>query len=345
MKNNLKFIFIALFLLFLTYIGAQMYVPTNIGNIQMEIEIPEGSTYKQALKILADNNLIRDRNLFVLIGKLYGIDRKIRAGYYVFWGSMSPWQVFKKLVIGDIIENEITIVEGDSLFEIGRKLDSSKIMTKDDFETLAYDKAFLRFLNINAPSLDGYLFPETYRFAKGTKPEAVLKLMVDKLREGFTEELRQRSKEIGFSENEVLTLASIIEKEASVDKERPLISAVFHNRLKKRMPLQADPTAIYGVKNHGEKVTKSDLKNKTKYNTYLIRGLPPGPIASPGMKSIKAALYPADEPYLYFVSNLDRTHSFSTTLSEHNEAVKRLRVMQEAKLNRKEIERVKEGEG
>lgn len=337
MKNNLKFIFIALFFLFLTYICIQMFIPTNIGNMQLEIEIPEGSTYKQAVNILADNGLLRDRDLFLLIGRLYGIDRKIRAGYYVFYGSMSPWQVFKELAIGRIIENEITIVEGDSLFEIGRKLDSNKIMPRDVFNMLVNDRAFLNSLNINAPSLEGYLFPETYKFAKGTKPEAVLKLMVDKLRESFTEELRLRSKEIGLSENEVLALASIIEKEASVDEERTLISAVFHNRLKRRMPLQADPTAIYGVKNYGEKVTKRDLKNRTKYNTYLINRLPPGPIASPGIKSIKAALYPADVPYLYFVSNLDGTHSFSSTLSEHNDAVKRLRAVQEAILNQKEM--------
>ncbi len=343
MKNNLKFIFISLLLLSLTYLGVQMYVPKNIGNIQVEIEIPEGSTYKQALNILADNNFIRDRNLFLLIGKLYGIDKKIRAGYYVFWGSMSPWQVFKKLVAGDIIENEITILEGDNLFEIGRKLEESKIMSRDYFESLANDREFLSSLNINAPTLEGYLFPDTYRFAKGTKPEAILRLMVDKLREKFTEEMRHRLKEMGLSENEILTLASIIEKEAVVDDERPIISAVFHNRLKRHMPLQADPTAIYGVKNSGTKITKSDLKNKTRYNTYLIRGLPPGPIASPGIKSIRAALYPADVPYIYFASNLDGTHSFSATLSEHNEAVKRLRIMQEAELNRKQAEVEKEG--
>lgn len=337
MKNNLKFIFIALIFLFLTYICIQMFIPTNIGNMQLEIEIPEGSTYKQAVNILADNGLLRDRCLFLLIGRLSGIDRRIRAGYYVFYGSMSPWQVFKELAIGRIIENEITIVEGDSLFEIGRKLDSNKIMPLNVFNVLANDRAFLSSLNIDAPSLEGYLFPDTYRFAKGTKPEAVLKLMVDKLRESFTEELRLRSKEIGLSENEVLTLASIIEKEASVDEERALISAVFHNRLKRRMPLQADPTAIYGVKNYGQKVTKRDLKNRTKYNTYLINRLPPGPIASPGIKSIKAALYPADVPYLYFVSNLDGTHSFSSTLSEHNNAVKRLRAVQEAILNQKKM--------
>lgn len=135
----------------------------------------------------------------------------------------------------------------------------------------------------------------------------------------------KRASELGFSEREVLTLASIIEKEAAVDVERPIISAVYHNRLKKKIRLQADPTSIYGVKSFKEKITLSDLKRKTAYNTYIIYGLPPGPIASPGIKSITAALYPADVSYLYFVSNNDGTHHFSVTAAEHQAAVKAYR--------------------
>lgn len=331
MKNTkVIFFIIALPMLIVFYVGMQLFIPLNIGNVQMEVEIPESASYRQAINILLENNLIRDKNLFLLMGKIYGIDRKTRAGYYVFWGNMSPWQVFKKLASGKIIENEIMIVEGDSIFEIGPKLEANNIMPVETFNAFATDQSFLASLKIDAPSIEGYLFPQTYQFPKGASPESVLRLMVNKLREEFNEELRKRAEELGMSENEVLTLASIIEKEAVVDSERPLISAVFHNRLKKGMRLQADPTAIYGVRSSRYGVTRNDLRNRTDYNTYIIRGLPPGPIASPGIKSIKAALYPADVLYLFFVSRRDGTHYFSRTYSEHNAAIRRVVEMQEA---------------
>ncbi len=240
---------------------------------------------------------------------------------------MSPIQVLRKLKSGRIIEYEITIFEGDSLLEIGKKFAYNKIMPQEVFNSLAKDKGFLHSLNIDAPSIEGYLFPQTYKFAKGAKPTAVLKLMVNKMRDEFNNELKERAEEIGWSENQVLTLASIIEREAKTDEERPLISAVYHNTIKKGMPLQADPTAIYGIKSNRHKITRNDLKKKTDYNTYVIKGLPLGSIASPGIKSIQAALYPAKVPYLYFVSKNDGTHHFSKILSEHNAAIKRIMAM------------------
>lgn len=331
--KNIKVIFIiALPILIVFYVGMQLFIPLNIGNVQMEVKIPEGASYRQAINILSENNLIRDSKLFLLIGKVYGIDRRTRAGYYAFWGNMSPWQVFKKLADGKIIENEITIVEGDSIFEIGPELESNNIMSEETFSAFATDTSFLASLEIDAPSIEGYLFPQTYKFPKGARPESVLRLMVNKLRKEFNEEMKKRAEELGMSKNEVLTLASIIEREAVIDSERPLISAVFHNRLKKGMRLQADPTAIYGVRSFRYGVTRNDLRNRTDFNTYIIRGLPPGPIASPGIKSIEAALYPADVQYLFFVSRRDGTHYFSRTYSEHNAAIRRIREMQEAKL-------------
>ncbi|MBI3593213.1 MAG: endolytic transglycosylase MltG [Nitrospirae bacterium] len=325
-KHNFKIITAVIFILPLIYIGMQLFVPSDISSsAQIEVEIPEGATYKQAINILFKNNLIRDKNLFIVLGKLTGLDRKIRYGYYSFWGKMSPFQVFKRLKDGRIIEYEITVVEGDSLLEIGQKLAEHKIVSIDDFNEIAADDGFLESLDINAPSIEGYIFPQTYKVPKGVNPKSVLKVMANKLREEFTDELKARARKIGWSENSVLTLASIIEKEAVTDEERPIISAVYHNRIKKGMPLQADPTAIYGVKSSRHKITREDLKKKTDYNTYVIKGLPPGPIASPGIKSIKAALYPAKVPYLYFVSQKDGTHYFSNTLSEHNAAIKRIR--------------------
>lgn len=333
MRHNSKFIILAILFLFLSYIGLQLFVPYNISNFQVEIEIPEGATYKQALDVLADNKLIRDKSLFLFFGRLTGFDKKIRAGFYIFLGNMTPIGAFMRLLEGKIIEYEITIIEGDSLLEIGHKLSQYDIAPVDAFNSLTKDKKFLAQLNINAPSLEGYIFPQTYKLPKGIKLEYALQIMVNKLRSEFTDEMKSRLNEIGWSENEILTLASIIEREAKTDEERPLISAVYHNRIKMKMPLQADPTAIYGLKNFREKITRSDLKKKTPYNTYIIRGLPPGPITSPGIKSITAALYPADVPYLYFVSKRDGTHIFSRTYEEHRAAIRQIKTMVENKEN------------
>ncbi|HEX8948445.1 MAG TPA: endolytic transglycosylase MltG [Dissulfurispiraceae bacterium] len=325
----MKVIVAAIFFIFAAYIGMQLFVPSNIGNsTQVEVEIPQGATYKQAINILYTNNLIRDKNLFIVLGKLSGLDRKIRYGYYSFLGKMSPFQVFKILRSGKIIEYEVTVVEGDGLLEIAKKLAAFKLVSVDDFNYLSRKQDFLGELGVEAPSLEGYLFPQTYKIPKGASPKNILKMMVEKLREEYTDELEKRMGKLKWNENKVLTLASIIEKEAVTDEERPIISAVYHNRLKKGMPLQADPTAIYGVKSSKERITINDLKKKTDYNTYIIKGLPPGPIASPGLKSIKAALYPANVPYLYFVSQGNGTHYFSRTWQEHVEAVKRFREIQ-----------------
>ncbi len=325
MKNNIKVIIAILFLLPIIYISMQLFAPSDIGHMQLEVEIPEGATYKQAINILYKNNLIRDKNIFIALGKLSGLDRKIRYGYYSFWGTMSPFQVFKRLKEGKIIEYDVTIVEGDSLREIGDKLAGNKIMSLEVFNRLTRDSGFLKSLEVDAPSMEGYIFPQTYRIPKGVNAKTVLKGMVNMLRKEYTDQLRERMKEIGWNENQVLTLASIIEKEAVVDDERTIISAVYHNRINKGMPLQADPTSIYGVKSSKFKITRNDLKRKTDYNTYVIKGLPPGPIACPGIKSIIAALYPAKVSYLYFVSEKNGKHYFSKTLSEHMAAIRRIR--------------------
>ncbi len=306
-------------------ISYQLLVPTKDDSAEVEVQIPDGATFREAVSILSKSGLIRSETLFVAIGRVTGIDKRIRAGFYVFSGKVAPYDVLVKLRLGKVLEYEITVVEGDSLLEIGRKLADAKLMSPETFRDLAYGKTFLDELKIGSRSIEGYLYPQTYRFSKGTKPAVVLRVMVQKLREEYTEEMESRAKQMGWSENEVLALASIIEKEAVVDSERSIISAVYHNRLKKGMPLQADPTSIYGVKSSRERITRNDLRRDTEYNTYIIQGLPPGPIASPGIKSIRAALYPAKAPYIYFVAKNDRSHYFSRTLAEHNAAVARVR--------------------
>jgi UPF0755 protein len=322
MKKNVTFVATGVVIMCCLYVLIQLLTPLPVGKKNIEIEIPKGATFRQAAEIFYKEGVIRNKNLFLFIGRISRIDRKIRAGYYSIYSSMNTFDLLKVLRMGQIIEYEVTVVEGDSLREIADKLSEKGIVDKEDFRDLSADKDFLSSYHITAPTFEGYLFPATYKIPKGMDPEDAIGMMINKMNEKYYGKLAQRAAEIGLSEREVLTLASIIEKEAVTDKERPLISAVYHNRLRKKMPLQADPTAIYGVKSSREKITAEDIRRKTAYNTYMIKGLPPGPIASPGMKSIMAALYPANVPYLYFVSNNDGTHHFSVTAEEHEKAVK-----------------------
>jgi UPF0755 protein len=176
-------------------------------------------------------------------------------------------------------------------------------------------------LGVNATTLEGYLYPDTYNFPRFTKPEEILRTMVARFHQFFTPEVKAQAAALNMTEHEVVTLASIIEKETGQEDERPLIAAVFQNRLKKKYPLQSDPTVIYDIPNFDGNLTRAQLTTSTPFNTYMHPGLPPGPIANPGIKSILAALHPAPVSYLYFVSKNDGSHQFSSTLTEHNQAV------------------------
>jgi UPF0755 protein len=325
MKKSILFILLSSGILFLAYAAFEMFVPVQTIGKNIEIQIPKGATFRQAADILLREKLIRDKKIFMLLGRLTGADRRIRAGYYSVWTSMSPFDIFRIIRKGKIIEFDVRILEGDSLREIAEAFSAVGIATPETVTTVAADKNFLALYGIASPSIEGYIFPDTYVIAKGVTLEEALGLMIDRMREKFSDEIRARAAMIGMSEAEVLTLASIVEKEAVVDAERPVIAAVYHNRLKKNMLLQADPTSIYGVKSSKEKIMKSDLQRQTPYNTYVNKGLPPGPIASPGLKSIVATLNPAKVSYLYFVSNNDGTHVFSDTLTQHTEAVQSYR--------------------
>ena len=310
-----SFIILSAFFVFINLI-----MPASSEEKWKEVNIPEGSTYSNTITILKNEGIIGNRFALLILGRVTTKDRQIKPGYYNLSASMTPLQVFDKLIKGKSIYFTITIPEGYALEDIRLKLKDTGLINDQSWK-IVYDRDFLKSLGINAPSLEGYLFPDTYNFAKGTEPTTIFKTMVQRLRESFDQTLIKRAAEIGMSENEVLTLASIIEKEAFFDAERPLISAVCHNRLKKNIKLQVDPTVVYGIRTYLQFITKEDLKRKTPYNTYVINGLPPGPIASPGMKSIKAALYPAKVNYLYFVSKNDGSHYFSRTNEEHSRAV------------------------
>ena len=290
------------------------------------VDIPRGTAFSRVMDILDAEGLLRRRELFHLLALLRNGTRHIRAGEYEFSGQMSPSDILGKLIRGDVKGYNVTVPEGFTVRMILDRLLENRLVDEKEFLRLGADRAFLTKLGIESKSLEGYLFPETYRLDRSMSTQEIIGLMVGQFWRHVTPPMTKRAEALEMTVNEFVTLASIIEKETGRKEEMPLISAVFHNRLKKRMPLQSDPTVIYGLPDFDGNLRKQDLLKKTPYTTYLIAGLPPTPIASPGMDALQAALNPADVNYLYFVSKNDGTHLFSYRLRTHSEAVQKYQV-------------------
>jgi UPF0755 protein len=318
---NLGFAVASLAAVALLYCYSQLMVPVARVPVMFEVEVEKGESFSSAVAKFDEQGLVKDPSVFSALGRITGIDRKLIPGYYQFYGTVRPWDVFRMLRDGQIVAWQLTVVEGDTLGIIKRKLAGEGIVAEEEFDALVSDPGLLEELGVGAPSLEGYLFPDTYSISKSATAREIIEMMVRRLEEVYGSKLARRAERMGLTRREALTLASIIEKEAILDSERPVISGVYHNRLEKGMPLQADPTAVYGIKPMSHGVTRRDIRRRTDYNTYHIKGLPPGPICSPGFKSIRAALYPAKVPYLYFVANFQGGHTFSVTLDEHINAI------------------------
>ena len=281
-----------------------------------------GMTLKKVAQELSRQNLIRSASAFQAIALIQEKQKLIMVGEYNVSPSMLPVDILQRITSGKTILYPVTIPEGYRITEIADLLEKQNLADKDIF--LQQTKNMDLITGTPVDSLEGYLFPETYHFGKFTPEATIVKKMVETFKErALKQEFLKRAKEIGFSYHEIITLASLIEKETGKDSERKQISSVFHNRLKKNMRLQTDPTVIYAIENFDGNIRKRDLKIDSPYNTYRYKGLPPGPIASPGLKSIIAALYPAKTRNLYFVSRQDGSHQFSATLKEHNRAVEK----------------------
>lgn len=300
-----------------------LYIPPDRERVQRVLEIPEGTTLRETARLLFQNGLITRVESFVVVGKLLAIERRIIPGEYAFHTQMLPLEIIGLIKSGRVIQYEITIPEGYALAQIGRVVEEKGLARADEFVRRATDPVFIQSLGYEADSLEGYLYPESYYFSKRVGSEGILRAMVKRFEAVYTPEMAKRAEEVGMTRLEVVTLASIIEKETSADEERPVVSAVFHNRIKKKIPLQSDPTVIYALPHFNGNLTRKHLKTRSPYNTYRVKGLPPGPIANPGEASLIAALNPAPVEYLYFVSKNDGTHYFSKTLAEHNRAVQK----------------------
>jgi UPF0755 protein len=324
--RNLTLIIFTLIGLPLLCVGLwlQNFITSSILPSQPQsIEIKQGSSFARIAGQLQTAGVVSDARRFTLLARWRKATGQIHAGDYLFETSATPDEVLARLVAGDIRKFQVTIPEGFNLQEIAARLEKAGIGSAGEFLALSTDSSFLNELEIEATSLEGYLFPETYSYTSSTTPEQLLRAMVEQLDVQITVELLKSAKQLGLDRHQLLTLASIVQKEAGNDMEMPLISSVFHNRLQRGIPLQADPTVIYGVADFDGNLTRKHLKTPTPYNTYRMRGLPLGPIASPGGFALYATANPAASKDLYFVARGDGTHEFNATLKEHNRAVRR----------------------
>jgi UPF0755 protein len=270
---------------------------------------------------------IRSRVGFMILASLRGSSRQLKAGEYELARRASTLDVLKQIEAGRVKQHLVLHPEGATVTELARVLESERLAPSGAVARLATDRAFLATLGIDeAPSIEGYLFPDTYQLVRGLTTEEILTRMVQRLRAKAGPDLAARAQARGLTVHQLLTLASIIEREAVQRDELRTISAVFWNRLKINMPLQADPTVQYATGKERRTLTRTDLATDHPYNTYRRSGLPPGPIASPGLAAIEAALDPAPVKYLYFVAMDDQHHYFSASLGEHNAAVARYRL-------------------
>jgi len=304
-------------------------LPVNPTLPATTVRILPGTGFLKVVDKLQLAGLVRNPPFFYLLILTKGAARHLRAGEYEFSGNMTPLAMVNKLSRGDIKICKVTIPEDFNLKEIAAHLADLRLVDEKKFLALTADKTFLRSLGIEGDSAEGYLYPDTYFFDSVIGPRQIIRRMVDQFQIVVTPEMSDRVRQMGMTMNEFVTLASLIGKETGCSAEKPLIAAVFYNRLKKGMRLQSDPTAVYHMAPFEGKITRRHLLFSTPYNTYRNEGLPPGPIANPGKDSFHAALHPAKVDYLYFVSNCNGSHQFSTTLKEHNQAVVRYRLAKE----------------
>ena len=295
------------------------------GTGDARVIVPRGASLRVAADSLEKAGVIQNATLFRVYASLRARDRAIRAGTYLFKRGMSWGDVLTDLEGGRGLVRSITIPEGWALSQIVPQLARVLGAPVDSVQAAVRDTALLHALDIPTPTLEGYLFPDTYVFPEGTTPRQAVNVMVARFRRVWQPEWNQQLQKQAMSRNDVMSLAAIVEKEARRPEERPVIAAVYLNRLKTGMRLQADPTVQYAIGQHVTRVLYKHLEIDSPYNTYRFAGLPPGPIASPGKPAIVAALYPANVPYRFFVAYPDGHHEFTTSFAQHGVAVKSAR--------------------
>ncbi|WP_130807198.1 endolytic transglycosylase MltG [Senegalia massiliensis] len=333
MNKMVKVLIISVVILIIVLGGLKYYYELNTRPVSsdgeqksVKVEIQSGSTTSDIAKILKENNLIRDKNVFRVVSRIKGTEGKLKAGFYEFDSSMTPEEILNKLVVGgkDGGTIKFTIPEGFTIEEIAEKLANENIINKDKFIDLTYDiekfSKEYKFLN-DIPekmNMEGYLYPNTYEVYKDSTEYEIIKRMLDEFNNKYNEIIKNKEIPLDLNTYELITLASLVEREAKVDKDRNLVSSVIYNRLKIDMPLQIDATIQYALENRKEKLTYDDLEVDSIYNTYKNKGLPVGPICSPGIESINASLNPENTDYIFYVLKKDGSgeHFFTDDYNE-----------------------------
>jgi len=294
--------------------------PYKAGGPDQIFVVREGATLREVAADLEKSGIISSRNLLLLWTKVTGHAVSVKAGEYRLSSRMAPLEVLDILSRGKVIPHHVTIPEGFTLTQIAEVLEKNGVAERAKFLAVATDPDVAKTYGLPGCTLEGYLYPDTYRFSPGQQAASIVETMVKRFFHVMAS-FEERINASGMTLNQIITLASLIEKETGKAEERDVIASVFLNRLKKGMRLESDPTVIYGIAGFEGNLTKEDLARPSPYNTYVIQGLPPAPIASPGKEAIRAVLFPAQTDYLYFVSKNDGSHHFSKTLTEHNRAV------------------------
>jgi UPF0755 protein len=293
------------------------------------VEIVPGSNPQRMGRALADAGVVANPTAFRIAVWLEGAGRRLQAGEYRFDAPLTPRAVVDRIVRGDVFLRPVTFREGLTIRQMAVIFEERELGSQAEFVAAASKPAAIRGMDPRATDLEGYLFPDTYTLPRRTTADDLVGRMVSRFEKALTPETRQRAAARGLSVRELVTLASLVEKETARAEERPLVAAVYANRMKVGMGMQCDPTVIYALERAGRytgNLTREDLQFDSPYNTYRYAGLPPGPIAAPGQASLEAAASPADVPYLYFVSRNDGSHAFAATLDEHNRNVQQFQV-------------------
>lgn len=297
--------------------------PYPMARGSIVVEVPRGLSMPAIAGTLLSANVISDADAFVWLARIEDQANSVQAGEYEFRTPATPRRVLRALATGAVLRRSFTIPEGYNLEQIAGVIEKAEIGSADSVRAATTNPKAAAAFGIDADSLEGYLFPDTYHYTKETTVREAVGQMVSRFQAVFDSTFEERADMAGFTRHEVVTLASIVEKETGRASERPLVASVFLNRLKRGMPLQADPTVIYGIADFNGNITRKDLRTDTPYNTYVNPGLPPGPICSPGEGALKAVLWPKQTRYLYFVAKNDGGHHFSVNYREHAAAVRR----------------------
>jgi UPF0755 protein len=323
-RSSMLFLFI-LFLGLVVNCGYTLFPKWQIDPQNgITVTVRRGMTLVRIAHLLNEEKIIHNTSGFIWAAKLLGVSRHLQAGKYSFQGRVNNYHILKMMAEGDVVTETITFFEGIRATQIAAILEAKMGIPADEFMKRVMDTVFVRSLGITSDSFEGYLFPDTYQFHTDATPDEIIIKMCDRFNTQFTDSLRMIASNMGFTKHDIVTLASIVEGEAIIDSERPVIAAIYINRLKKGMALQACPTVQYLLPEGPRRLLKTDLEIDSPYNTYKYRGLPPGPVNNPGMKSILSVLNPANVNYLYLVANGDGSHTFSKNMDDHLKAKRHL---------------------